>query len=233
MSNALRKRSTITEARRRSNLVSFPKNKALEVSETNSTYEQRRKERLVLDYRERGRKLARSILRGWRAIYDLKEIDSIVDLSLCEAVQRFDTKRSVSFLTFFYYHLKGNLIKNISDSASAAKHMPVYDSSTYDQADLHLKARLLSAQDVADALNGQEDTSPDQELLKKEMVRLRISACAKLSELERIVIERVLFNEEGVNELANELGYSRCHISRVKGKALEALKREFEDYFCS
>ena len=47
-------------------------------------------EALVMKYRAKARKLGRSMLRRWHSRMELDEIDSIVDLSLCEAVKRFD-----------------------------------------------------------------------------------------------------------------------------------------------
>jgi RNA polymerase sigma factor (sigma-70 family) len=228
MSNAVQSKVAHVGSIRAKNVVRLPSQKQSKTVEFQT--EQQRKDLLVLEFRERGRKLARSILKGWRVVYELGEIDSLVDLSLCEAVQRFDTKRSVSFMTFFYYHLKGNLIKLVTNAVSKSKNLSAIDFSASDQADLQLKVRLLSAQEIADALTGQEDVSPDDSLLKKELERVRISACSKLGELERLVIERILINEEAVNDVASELGYSRCHISRVKGKALQVLRKEFECY---
>src|SRR5690348_15064745 len=71
------------------------------------------KEELVLRYRMKARKLARSILRKWHSRLDLQEVDSIVDLSLCEAVARYNPAKGASFMTFLFYHLRGNLIRAV------------------------------------------------------------------------------------------------------------------------
>src|SRR5690349_3051107 len=72
------------------------------------------REDLITSSRLKARKLGRSILRKWNARLDLQEVDSIVDLSLCEAAARFDPSVGASFLTFLFYHLRGNLIRAIS-----------------------------------------------------------------------------------------------------------------------
>lgn len=62
----------------------------------------RERTELVVGYRLKARKLARSILRRWHARLDVGEVDSIVDLSLCEAVQRFSPEKGASFMTFMF-----------------------------------------------------------------------------------------------------------------------------------
>jgi len=46
-------------------------------------------------------------------------VDSIVDLSLCEAVKRFDPLKGASFMTFLFYHLKGNLVRAVAAAATS------------------------------------------------------------------------------------------------------------------
>ena len=64
---------------------------------------------------------------------------------------------------------------------------------------------------------------------KKELIELSKEACKKLDSLERQVIERLFLGEEQLMDIAHSLGYSRCHISRVKKKALEALQLEMQN----
>ena len=75
------------------------------------------REELVVTHRIKARKLARSILRKWHARLDIQEVDSIVDLSLCEAVRRYNPAFGASFITFLYYHMRGNLIRAVTDAA--------------------------------------------------------------------------------------------------------------------
>lgn len=181
------------------------------------------RELLVINYRLKARKLGKSILRKWHARLDLEEVDSIVDLSLCEAVQRFDPRKGASFMTFLYYHLKGNLIRAVT-SAAAAHSLTIGDFSTSRD-----EEKAVSATDIADSLTGSETMLPDEALLKKELVSLSQDACGKLDELERQVIERIYIKGEQLLDIAASLGYSRCHISRVKRKALETLQGEMRE----
>jgi len=188
-------------------------------------------EALIVKYRLKARKLGRSILRRWHARMDLDEVDSIVDLSLCEAVKRFDPAKGASFMTFLFYHLKGNLVRAVT-TAAAAHSIPVFNS---DESEVqvgepdHLfghQFRALNSAEVADALASQDAPLPDEMLWRKELHSQSTLACDKLDPLEREIIKRIFIQEQQIMDIAATLGYSRCHISRVKKKALETLYNE-------
>ena len=86
--------------------------------------------------------------------------------------------------------------------------------------------RSATAAELAQAVGRTEHPLPDALLLKKEVAQLSSRAFEKLDSLERSVIERILLNEEQLIDVAQDLGYSRCHISRVKRKALELLHKD-------
>lgn len=180
-------------------------------------------EELILEYRTKARKLGRSILRRWQARLDLEEVDSVVDLSLCEAVQRFDPSKGASFMTFLYYHLKGNLIRTVT-AAAQANFVPGQEIETRKGEE----PKTITALDIVEAISGTDQRSPDDLLLQKELIHLSKDACARLDPLEREVIERLYLQGEQLMKIASSLGYSRCHISRVKKKALENLQDEME-----
>ena len=185
------------------------------------------REALVIEFRLKARKLARSILRKWHARLDLQEVDSIVDLSLCEAVKRFDPTKGASFMTFLYYHLRGNLIRTVSSAATASGYTGAEENEE-GESEMKYAARAVNAVEVAEALSGSEVSTPDEVLFKKELIELSKEACKKLDSLERQVIERLFLGEEQLMDIAHSLGYSRCHISRVKKKALEELQSQMQ-----
>lgn len=188
-------------------------------------------EALIVKYRLKARKLGRSILRRWHARMDLDEVDSIVDLSLCEAVKRFDPAKGASFMTFLFYHLKGNLVRAVT-TAAAANSIPVFNSDETEtqvgEPD-HLfghQFRAMNSAEVADAVASQDAPLPDEMLWRKELHSQSTLACDKLDPLEREIIKRIFLQEQQIMDIAATLGYSRCHISRVKKKALETLYNE-------
>jgi len=192
------------------------------VPKNKSDLTEAQREELVLEFRLKARKLGRSILRKWQARLDLQEVDSVVDLSLCEAVKRFDPNRGASFMTFLYYHLKGNLVRAVTSAANAN----IVPASDQQQDSENEDRNLANAIDIAESLSGSEPTLPEEELLQKELVELSQQACLKLDQLERQVIERIYLQGQQLLDIAATLGYSRCHISRVKKKALETLEVE-------
>jgi len=186
-------------------------------------------ESLILDYRANARKLSRSILRRWHARLDLEELDSVVDLALCEAARRYNPNKGASFMTFLFYHLRGCLVRAV-DAAANVNAIPAAAfevselSSDYGCDSLrHSVTGNNNANDIAEALCNQEYMLPDEVLYKREVSDLSQFACAKLDNLEQEVIYRIYAEEQPLVDIARALGYSRCHISRVKKRALEVL----------
>jgi RNA polymerase sigma factor (sigma-70 family) len=186
------------------------------------------RQEMVLEYREKGRSLAHSILRRWQSRLDPQEVDSIVDLSLCESVKRFDPKKGASFITFLFYHLRGNLIRAVSAAANL-NFLPLPDLDTADHGEERggvARGKVIDAVGISDELHHHDELTPDQELIKREVATISADACKRLDPLEREVIYRIFFLEQQLLDIANMLGYSRCHISRVKRKALQTLHGE-------
>ncbi len=182
-------------------------------------------EDMILEYRLKARSLAHSLLRRWHSRLDSQEVESLVDLSLCEAVRRFNKRNGASFITFLFYHLRGNLIRAIATAASL-NYVPLPD---FDGMDSSIerggtsRGRIANAIEIADTFCHHDNQLPDAALLQKELAQLSSGACAKLDPLEKEVVYRIYVQEEQLLDIANSLGYSRCHISRVKRKAIEAL----------
>ena len=190
---------------------------------------EKQREQIVINYRMKARKLARSILRKWHARMDLQEVDSIVDLSLCESAKRFNPKLGASFMTFLFYHLRGNLIRAVSAAANSNL-IPLLESeglfAQNENGDSELHVNVINAIEVAEALNGNDFPLPDELVYKRELIEISRVACEKLDNLAREVISRIYIQGQQLIDIANSLGYSRCHISRVKKKALETLYQD-------
>lgn len=197
-------------------------------------------EALIIKYRLKARKLGRSILRRWHSRMDIDEVDSIVDLSLCEAVKRFDPLKGASFMTFLFYHLKGNLVRAVASAASSTA-IPLAiaelsESAFSDGERRQYSNMALNAIELAEAVSSQDIPQPDEALWRKELSSKSSDACEKLDALEREIVKRIFVHEQQIIDIAAALGYSRCHISRVKKKALSTLHDELsvvmnrEDY---
>lgn len=181
-------------------------------------------ESLILQYRANARKLSRSILRRWRSRLELEELDSLVDLALCEAARRYNPAKGASFMTFLFYHLRGCLVRAVDTAANLntipAASFEINELSADQDGDGFISG---SASDIAQALCNHEHVLPDEILYKREVAGLSNSACERLDALEQEVVYRIYALEQPLVDIARTLGYSRCHISRVKKKALEVL----------
>lgn len=184
-------------------------------------------EQLILEHRDNGRKLARSLLRRWRARMNIEEVDSIVDLTLCEAAQRYSPEHGASFMTFFFYHLRGYLVRAVATAVNSSN--VVVGFATRPGQDIgdwtpHGEDGLKSFLPECSSFGLHEPEGPEMLLERKENIQSCRSACAQLDELEQEVLIRSYENEEPLVDIARSLGYSRCHISRVKKRAIERLE---------
>lgn len=184
------------------------------------------KDSLVLEHRERACKIACSMLRKWNCRLDLEEINSIVDLSLCEAVKNFDPSKGVSFITFMFYHLRGNLIRNISQLANRPSLAMEFDDEDLESGFIGVES--INPADTFETLGRGANKAPDEAFLGKELLDITLKASEVLSDLEKQIIYGIYLQERQVNKIAKELKYSRCHISRTKTQALNKLRKEFE-----
>jgi RNA polymerase sigma factor (sigma-70 family) len=184
-------------------------------------------QQLIIDHRDNGRKLARSMLRKWHVRMPAEEIDSIVDLTLCEAASRFSKKFGASFMTFLFYHLRGQLVRAVSAAANSNNFLVTFaQNSEMDTGDWGCSQQDFIRSQLSDDLDfvPREVENPESSLLAKETKEICEQACKHLDELELLVIQRSYEKEESLVDIAKSLGYSRCHISRVKKRALDKLK---------
>lgn len=182
------------------------------------------KNKLILSSRKQGRKIACSILRKWNCRLELEEIDSIVDLSLCEAVKHFNPDKGVSFITFLFYHLRGNLIRTINGLANRPSAAMEFNDDSFESGFIG-KERINTA-DLHETFAASNHKGPEEESEDKQLYQIAEKACKSLSDLEREVIFSVYLQEEQVTQIAKDLKYSRCHISRLKTAAVDKLRSE-------
>jgi RNA polymerase sigma factor (sigma-70 family) len=184
-------------------------------------------ESLILDHRENGRKLARSILRKWRVRMSGDEIDSIVDLALCEAAKRYSPERGASFMTFYFYHLRGHLVRSVARAAQASNVFLAFGQSAGTDTSewRYVSSEALWGNAPEHLVFGQTDIeTPENAVLRKEKIEECRQAVRQLDDLEKEIILRSFGGEQALVDIAKTLGYSRCHISRVKKSALSRLK---------
>lgn len=171
---------------------------------------------LVEDHYESGKRLAWSFLNKWRVRIEEDEVTSITGAALCEAANRFKPEMGVNFKTFLFYYLRGMLLKEITKRVTDSKmRVPVQNLNEAND-----DARGFSLENYYQV---DQDSNPENMLYQKQRIELCREATAGLDALEQKVLEQFFGEDESVVDIAKNLGYCRCHISRVKSKALSSL----------
>ncbi|HMO02857.1 MAG TPA: sigma-70 family RNA polymerase sigma factor [Oligoflexia bacterium] len=185
-------------------------------------------QKLILKYREKGYKLGASMLRKWNARLDRFELESVVHIALCEAAKRFNPAYGSSFVTFLYYHLKGHLIRAIEEAVKSQfiNITELEDGANMSDDPNYYRRPRSSSEESLSALINEEIKNPEERLEQKELYQLAVKHGESLGPIEHGVIKRIYLCGEQLNKVAQELGYSRCHLSRVKREVLTSL-REF------
>ena len=176
------------------------------------------RDQLVIDLQVDGHKIAWKLLNRWRIKLNKDDVTSIVGIALCEAALRFDPSYETSFRTFFFYHLRGVLIKEISRAINDRNVMA--NGRIPGEADSEAYAGYLAMQSSANLI---ERKTPEQIYEQRQLTELCRSAIAQLDNLEQEVIVRYYVMDQSIVKIADELGYCRCHLSRVKNRALKRL----------
>lgn len=175
---------------------------------------------LILENREHGRRLAWSFLTSWRIRMNHDEVMSVVGMALCEAANRFDARKGVAFRTFFFYHLRGMLLKEIARLIEEQKLLQVIPESAVNGAtgrDHAYVPKEISA--LVDYNN------PERLLQRSQLSHFCWEGCAQLDPLEQEILVRYFVYDEPLITIAKELKYCRCHVSRVKSRALSKLHK--------
>ena len=187
-------------------------------------------DQLIMENRDSARKIAHSLLRRWRVALPLDEIESLVDLTLCEAANRYSPDQGASFMTFFFYYVWGNLARNIGKLARISQYF-VTPGNSLDSLSSAVTNKLylhVLHQEHWTA-SGEESNAPEQLLLSRERVFLCNKALNKLDAVDREVLLRLYDGDESLVDIARTLGYSRCHISRIKKRALRQFQATFAE----
>ena len=191
------------------------------VNKPNKISEAERIEKLVIDNRLSAQKLGYSILRRWGVRIEKEELHSVIDYALCDSAIRYIPNKGASFPTYFYYHLRGHLIRLVADLKMASTTYAQLGADSMSDPDQHTYIHpnfMLPTLVKSELVN-----SPESLAIKEEELSHCSYSVDKLDKLEQAVLTRI-YNNEPLTKVARSLGYSRCHISRIKQQALDKLK---------
>ena len=178
-------------------------------------------ENLIIENRLAAQKLGYSLLRRWGIRVDREELHSVIDHALCDSAIRYIPNKGASFPTYFYYFLRGHLIKLVADLKMATVTHAYLNSDGVHDLDqtTNIYSSIMPQVSVKSELNN----SPECLIIKQEELKNCSSSIAKLDRIEQAILTRIYDNEPLTN-VARSLGYSRCHVSRIKQQALRKLK---------
>jgi RNA polymerase sigma factor (sigma-70 family) len=192
------------------------------------------KHQLILDNRISARKVARNILKKWNAKLPGEEIDSAVDLALCEAAHRYRPSPNASFITYLFYFLKGCLVKAISANNTAFNQV-VHEHIKHEALDAGpANIEVEPAQEAVKKELLQEEESitsisPEDQVFHRELKGRCREALLHLSNLERELLLNIHVLELKTTTVAKQLGYSRGHLFNVRRAAIEKVRNELWD----
>ena len=178
---------------------------------------------LIVEHQEDSIKIAWKLLNRWRVTLPQDDVQSIAGISLCEAASRFDPSYETSFRTFYFYYLRGRLIKEISQI--------VQDKNVWSnqglpgETDGDVTVSVFS-QNVESPLV--ERATPESLYESREIAKYCSDAIENLDDLEKEVIRRYFGEDTPITQVAKDLGYCRCHLSRVKNNAIKKLNKVME-----
>lgn len=175
---------------------------------------------LIVSHQEDGLRMAWKLLNRWRIKLPADDVVSIVGIALCEAGIRFDPSYETSFRTFFFYHLRGVLIKEVTKMINDKNNVGL--RSLPGDADGDAYSTYYIDRSNANLI---ERKTPENIFAERQVGELCQLAIEHLDELEREVIIRFFVKDESIVDIAKELGYCRCHLSRVKNRALKTLSK--------
>lgn len=168
---------------------------------------------LVTENYEYACKLAHTMLRRWQVLLNRDDIESAIGLALAEAASRFDESKGAHFRTFLFYHLRGVLLREVSDKIDSEKlNRPLENFSETSEFVEKTPAALV------------EKSNPEGLAITNQRWSSIRTLAGKLESLEKEVITRHYFENKSLSDIAEELNYCRCHISRVKKSALQNMK---------
>jgi RNA polymerase sigma factor (sigma-70 family) len=179
----------------------------------------------VSDDIQLGIKLAWKLLGSWNARLPEDEVRSLVGISICEARKNYKPNLGTQFQTFLFYHLRGRLLREIS---SLVKYRRYQFNLTEEM------AQDKAEDESATYFNPiSDEKNPEELLLEQEASTFFNDAMGSLDWLEGEVVQRHCISGESLLDIASELDYCRCHLSRVKTRAMRKLRSKVGNTYFS
>jgi RNA polymerase sigma factor (sigma-70 family) len=169
------------------------------------------RQELIEGNRDLAQRMSRAILRTFNARLDPEELISATDIALCEAASRYRPMKNATFSTYLYYFLKGALVRSIKQQTREV----IESCCTEEELCLHDET---STQQEQESISPRAQ-SPEAQTYKEELRLLCQRGLAELTQVERSVLLESHVMELGMQEVADNLGYSRGHLFSIRKTA--------------
>jgi RNA polymerase sigma factor for flagellar operon FliA len=210
--------------------------------------------RLVEDHLGLVRAQAADIVKGLPQSIEFDDLVAYGTTGLCEAAERFEPARGLSFSTFAYYRIRGAIYDGLRSSGwlrrreyARVRERERVDAYLQSQADRAAPGDGLEGEvtGLADALAGvatifvasleaeaadpvADGPAPGDALELRELGAAVRTAIAGLPEQERRIVEEAYFGGKNLLEAGAGLGISKSWASRVHASAIDHLRQALE-----
>ena len=175
---------------------------------------------------ERNLRLVAHVIKKYQYTdYETEDLLSVGTIGLIKAVNTFRADRGSRLATYAAKCVENEILMMFRAGKKYARDVSLYDPIGVDKAG--------ETVNLIDVLETGEKEALEKIILNQDVAKLYEAYCSCLKETEQMVLRRRygLFGEKEhtQREIAGDLGISRSYVSRIEKKAIEKLRKEFEN----
>lgn len=165
------------------------------------------------------RQIAAGMIARMPRHVELAELVALGNLGLCDALQRFDPARGVSFSAFAARRVRGAMLDGLRQADPVSRD----ERARLRQSPGDAASVVVTTLEAATHCAVDEPRS-DERMERQEMLCAMRAAMGQLSERERYVVERHFFDEQPLKFIGVELGVTESRVCQLVGGAVERLR---------
>ncbi|MDY5482856.1 MAG: RNA polymerase sporulation sigma factor SigK [Clostridium sp.] len=175
---------------------------------------------------ERNLRLVAHVIKKYQYTdYEMEDLLSVGTIGLIKAVNTFKADRGSRLATYAAKCVENEILMMFRAGKKYARDVSLYDPIGVDKDG--------ETVNLIDVLETGEREALEEIILNQDVAKLYEAYRTCLKETEQLVLRRRygLFGEKEhtQREIAGDLGISRSYVSRIEKKAIEKLRREFEN----
>ncbi len=175
---------------------------------------------------ERNLRLVAHVIKKYQYTdYEMEDLLSVGTIGLIKAVNTFKADRGSRLATYAAKCVENEILMMFRAGKKYARDVSLYDPIGVDKDG--------ETVNLIDVLETEEREALEEIILNQDVAKLYEAYRTCLKETEQLVLRQRygLFGEKEhtQREIAGDLGISRSYVSRIEKKAIEKLRREFEN----